>query len=328
MSRVQTISGVVDSSDLGWTLSHEHLVTGTGGVERIPGLYDAEDAYRRSLAALEQVHAAGVRTIIDCTAFDLGRQPALFERIAESSPVQIVAATGTYRWVPFPYFRMDPDTLAKLFLVDLQEGLDGRSSVKAGIVKIAWDLEYRLDEGDSRSPRAHLEKVARAAARAARTAGVPITCHTRPLDRHGDRLLDIFEEEGLDLRAVTIGHSNDTDDADYLLGLLRRGANVGLDRFNLRDEGEALRRSQLALTLIRAGFAEQISLGHDSVAYSMNVGPATGGPSVENPECWLPIPKQQVPWLREQGVTDDEIDAATVRSVRATFEAASRMALG
>ena len=39
MSQVQTITGVMDSADIGWTLSHEHLVSGMGTMERT-GLYD------------------------------------------------------------------------------------------------------------------------------------------------------------------------------------------------------------------------------------------------------------------------------------------------
>ncbi|SVD87511.1 uncharacterized protein METZ01_LOCUS440365, partial [marine metagenome] len=33
MSKIQTISGMIDSKDIGWTLSHEHLVSGMGGMD-------------------------------------------------------------------------------------------------------------------------------------------------------------------------------------------------------------------------------------------------------------------------------------------------------
>jgi phosphotriesterase-related protein len=325
MSQVQTISGPVDSGALGWTLSHEHLTSGMGGVERIPGLYNEDEVFRRCMDALKRAYDAGIRTIVDCTPLDLGRQPALFERLAEASPIQIVGATGVYRWVPLTYYSWTADTLAEQFLRDIQDGMDGTSPVRAGIIKLAWDLEYRIEDGGERSPRAQLEKAARAAARAARAAGVPITCHTRAADRHGDRLLDIFEEEGLDLRAVTIGHSNDSRDMDYLLGMLKRGATVGLDRYVASDNDEMTRRAGVALELIRAGYAEQVCLGHDAAACSMNAGPPTGGPRVENDACWLPVPEFQVPWLREQGVSDADIEAVMSGSVRATFDAARAM---
>ena len=59
--------------------------------------------------------------------------------------------------------------------------------------QLAWDYEYRLDDGPG-SPRLQLEKAARGAARASRATGVPITCHTRASDELGLPLLDIFEE--------------------------------------------------------------------------------------------------------------------------------------
>jgi phosphotriesterase-related protein len=325
MSAVETIAGPVDSADLGWTLSHEHLTSGMGGMEHIAGLYDEDEAFRRSMDALNLAHEAGIRTLIDCTPLDLGRQVGLFERLAGESPIQIVACTGVYRWVPLSYYAWDEDTIAAHFLRDLQDGMDG-TSVRAGIIKLAWDLEYKLDEGGARSPRAQLEKCARGAARAAKAAGVPITCHTRPADRHGDRLLDIFEEEGLDLRAVTIGHTNDSHDLDYVLGLAKRGATIGLDRYMQRDEEELARRAGIALALVEAGHAEQTCLGHDSASCSMNGGLPSGGSRVENDRCWLPIPEFQLPWLREHGVTDQQIDQLMAGSVQATFDAAAAMA--
>ena len=101
---VNTISGSMNSSDLGWTLSHEHLVSGMGGMDKITQLYDRDEALRRCQQALEVVYASGIRTIIDCTPLDLGRQADVFERLADTSPVNVIAATGLYRWVPLTYY--------------------------------------------------------------------------------------------------------------------------------------------------------------------------------------------------------------------------------
>ena len=83
MSQVQTITGVMDSADIGWTLSHEHLVSGMGTMERT-GLYDEVDALRRCNDALQVTYDAQIRTIIDCTPVDLGRQVSAFQSLAET----------------------------------------------------------------------------------------------------------------------------------------------------------------------------------------------------------------------------------------------------
>ena len=325
MSAVQTISGTLDSSELGATLSHEHLCSGMAGMERVPGLYDESEAVERNMEAMQRARDAGIRSIIDCTPLDLGRQVSLFERLAASAPVHVVVSTGVYRFVPLTYYAWDADHIAEYFLRDIQEGIEG-TGIRAGMIKLAWDLEARLDDGGPRSPRLQLEKCARGAARAAKAAGVPITCHTRAADRHGDALLDIFEDEGLDLRAVTIGHTNDSDDRDYVLGLAERGATVGLDRFFSSDEQYVARRSRVALWLVEGGYAEQTCLGHDNAAYSLNGGPAGGGARPFAPDCWLRVSNDEVPWLLANGASEDDIDAMLTRSIRATFEAAAAMA--
>lgn len=322
MSTVQTIRGPVDSSALGRTLSHEHLTNGVSGMERIPGLLRREEMVDRCVEALEHARHSGIETVIDLTPFDLGRQVWLFEQVAERTQVNVVCATGVYRWVPPIYFGWDEDEIAAHFVREIRDGIEG-SGVRAGVIKLAWDLEYRLNDGPARfTPRSHLEKTARAAARAAKVTGVPISCHTRAVDELGTPLLDLFEDEGLDLRAVTIGHSNDTQNQRYLRSLAARGATVGLDRFFSTAEEYVAQRGGVALGLVQAGYAEQVCLGHDATP----AGLWGRWREERTPDCWTLVPEHEVPWLLTNGATHDDIDAMLRRSIRATFEAAARMA--
>jgi phosphotriesterase-related protein len=307
---VQTIRGPVDVQDLGRTLSHEHLTAGGPGMERLPWIYDEDEAVAANVEALQRVKAAGIDSLIDLTPLDLGRQARLFQRVAAADTgVHVICATGVYRWVPMYFLRREPDEIAEHFLRELRDGIEG-TGIRPGIIKIAWDLEYRLTEGrPGFTARDMLERTARAAARAAKAAGVPISCHTLASDELGTPLLDLFEDEGLDL--------------DYLQRLAARGATSGLDRYGaLYPEEERVRRAELALALVQAGYAEQVCLGHDASPYY-----CFGG-TEPNPECWLPVVQHEVPWLRAHGAGEDDIDAMLRRSIIATFEAAARMASG
>ena len=321
MSTIHTIRGPIDSANLGRTLSHEHLCTGAAGMERIPSLLNRPEMIARCVEALERVRRSGIDAVIDLTPFDLGRQMWLFEAVAERTDMHVVCATGVYRWVPPIYFGWSEDEVAEHFVREITDGIEG-TGIKAGIIKLAWDLEARLTDGRN-PPRAMLEKMARGAARAAKATGVPISCHTLATDRLGIPLLDLFADEGMDLRAVTIGHSNDTADMEYLTGLARRGATVGLDRFQfaLATDEYVAQRGSIALALVQAGYAEQVCLGHDASPAGL-----WGRWNPErHPECWTLVPEREVPWLRAHGATDDHIDALLHRSVRATFEAAAKM---
>jgi phosphotriesterase-related protein len=323
MTTVQTIRGPIDVQELGRTLSHEHLTAGGAGMERQPWIYNEAEGAAANVEALKLAKEAGINSLIDLTPMDLGRQAGLFQRVAEANTgVNIVCATGVYRWVPLYLRARDADSVAEHFLREIQDGIDG-TSIRPGMIKLAWDLEYRDTVGrEGFTTRDALQRTARGAARAAKAAGVPISCHTLASDELGTPLLDLFEDEGLDLRAVTIGHSNDSHDLDYLKGLAARGATVGFDRFfGAAPDEEKVRRSRLALEMVNAGYAEQVCLGHDASPY-YRMGPAIPA----NPGCWLPVSQFEVPWLLENGATEDNVDAMQRRSIVATFEAAARMA--
>lgn len=320
MTKVQTIRGPIEVDDLGFTLSHEHLTAGGPAMDRIPSVYNEDEAYAVNLQALALAKAAGVRSMIDLTTMDLGRQVRLLQRVADANTgVNIVCATGIYRWVPAYFLLREPDDIAEFLLGEINDGIEG-TDIRAGIIKLAWDLEYRLDEGPY-SPRAALERCARGAARAAKAAGVPISCHTLAADELGTPLLDLFEDEGLDLAAVTIGHSNDSTDLEYLKRIAGRGANLGFDRYGgIRPVEENERRAALASALVAEGFGDQVSLGHDGSPY-MRFG--MNRPTDFN--CWTYVPDHEVPWLRANGLSEEQIAGMTQRSVRRTFEAAAAM---
>lgn len=328
VTAINTIRGPVDTGDLGWTLSHEHLTGGGAGMQAFPWIYDEDTAVAKNVEALRRAKDAGIDSLIDLTPYDLGRQISLFEKIAEADTgVHIVCATGAYRWVPMYLVNRDPDAIAEHFLRELRDGIQ-ESSIRPGIIKLAWDQEYRLNDGpEGMTIRAGMERTARGAARAAKAAGVPISCHTLARDELGTPLLDIFEDEGLDLRAITIGHSNDSTDLDYLRGVAARGATVGFDRYFPRaGEDEMVRRAGLALAMAEAGYAEQVTLGHDASPYYCFGGAPV--PGIDPANCWLSVPQHEIPWLREHGASENQVEAMTRGSIRAMFEAAAKLPAG
>ncbi|MEI7926669.1 MAG: SNF2-related protein, partial [Chloroflexota bacterium] len=143
MATIQTINGPKDSSELGQVLNHEHLTSGMGSFERL-GYYNREDAIRRGVEALQNAYDVGIRTVIDCTPLDLGRDELLFDGIAGKTPMNVICATGVYRWVPMPYAAWDEDGAAAFMLREINDGIAG-TSIKPGIIKLARDIEYQLE---------------------------------------------------------------------------------------------------------------------------------------------------------------------------------------
>ena len=313
MATINSVLGEMDTADLGFTLSHEHVLVASAGIQQIyPEFIDRAATIRRGIADLTAARAEGLRSIIDVTTIDLGRDIRLLEEVSRGSGVHIICATGAWRDIPRVFWTATPDDIAPLYIREIQEGIEG-TGIKAGIIKVANDMGGVTPEG---------EIILRAAARAHKATGAPISTHTWAPERVGEQQVAIFQDEGIDLNRVYIGHSNDTDDIGYLTGLLEQGVWIGLDRYPGRPEvldWEA--RTQTAYKLIQAGWAHRIMLGHDwSVALLIANREARRERDIANPDGYLFITRRVLPRLAELGASQDDIHKIMTDNPRRFFE--------
>ena len=153
---------------------------------------------------------------------------------------------------------------------------------------------------------------------------MPISTHTWAPERVGEQQIRIFEEEGVDLNRVYIGHSNDTTDIKYLTGLMDKGAWVGLDRYPGGEtpgtpnwEG----RTEIVKKLVDAGYGDRIMLGHDrDVTVTMGNKAEQESARRYNPDGFLFITRRVLPRLRQMGVSEEAIDDIMVGNPRRFFE--------
>jgi phosphotriesterase-related protein len=315
MAVINSVLGPLDTSELGFTLSHEHVLVASAGIQHVyPEFIDREATIEKAVAELTEAYGEGLRTIVDVTTIDLGRDIRMLEEVSRKTGVHIICATGTWRDIPRAFWTATPDMIAPLYIREIQEGIEG-TGIKAGIIKVANDVGGVTAEG---------EIVLRAAARAQKATGVPISTHTWAPERVGEQQVRIFEEEGVDLDRVYIGHSNDTTDTGYLIGLLERGVWIGLDRFpGGRTAGtpDWQGRTDTAKKLIDAGFGHRIMLGHDwSVTLTIASKESQEDRRRYNPDGYLFVTRNVLPRLREMGVPDDAITQIMVDNPRRFFE--------
>ncbi len=313
MAKINSVLGEIDAADLGFTLSHEHVLVASAGIQQIyPEFIDRAATIQRGIADLTAARNEGLRSIIDVTTIDLGRDIRLLEEVSRASGVHIICATGTWRDIPRVFWTATPDDIAPLYIREIQDGIEG-TGIKAGIIKVANDMGGVTPEG---------EIILRAAARAHKATGAPISTHTWAPERVGEQQVAIFQDEGIDLNRVYIGHSNDTDDIGYLTGLLEQGVWIGLDRYPGRPEvldWEA--RTQTAYKLIQAGWAHRIMLGHDwSVALLIANREARAARDIANPDGYLFITRRVLPRLAELGASQDDIHKIMTDNPRRFFE--------
>jgi predicted metal-dependent phosphotriesterase family hydrolase len=249
---VTTVRGDIDRSELGVTLSHEHVLINLFRVyqpHRDMYLHDEVLAVRE----LNDFVALGGGTVVDLTTPDLGRKPRLLHEISIQTGLNIVMGCGRYR-TPFyepAIERLTTAELAQLFIDDIRIGVDG---VRPGVIgEIGTDLDY---------VNPIEERVHRAAARAAVETGLPLFTHSLG-SSVGSLQLDIFRDEGLSAERVAIGHADTWPDREYHLKILDQGAYLSFDTIRGQVPYETHRTIDLIKNAVDHGFADQILFSHD-----------------------------------------------------------------
>jgi phosphotriesterase-related protein len=304
MAAVPTVLGTVDSSELGTTLMHEHIVlVQPEFAVNFPGRFDIEaqdDLAHRELTALKR---AGVDTVVDLTVVGLGRDVKRVRRIVDGTGLNAIVATGIYFFDDLPLFYTNrgpgtvnggPDPVLEFLTQDIEQGIAG-SGIRAGILKCVTDRKGLTDD---------IERVLRANARVHRATGVPITTHTDAATRRGIDQQSVFKQEGVDLSRVVIGHCGDSTDIGYLTSLMDAGSYIGLDRFGLETILSDKVRIQTLITLITMGYSERIVISHDTSCFSQHYEPSK---RAEHLPHWKlgSIVGTIVPQLRASGVSEE-----------------------
>jgi phosphotriesterase-related protein len=293
---VPTATGPVRPDELGFTLMHEHSAIFSPGMrEAYPHLYDHVEIRNKLIMGFRDALESGVRTIVDCTTPDLGRDPELVIDAATVSGLQVVLSTGIWLDVPRWFQVRDADAAAELFVRELDEGI-GSTGVRAGIIKIA--------SHEAVTPAQ--ETIVRGAARAANATGTAITTHTLPGARTGLRQLEILREEGVPLDRVVIGHSS-CDDRAYLEELYAAGCYVGWDQFGLPSEiGDEAAVTRALIAFLIEGRADRTLVSGDYGPFvDWDLSPAHG---------YGYVPGTVLRRLHEGGVSDQDIRRMTVES--------------
>ena len=320
---VETVKGPVDTGELGQTLMHEHVFVLNADVQlNYPEEWGSEDdRVADAVQKLTELAATGVRTIVDPTVIGLGRYIPRIQRIAEQVDLNIVVATGCYTYDDVPFFFHHrgpalnaavgaevPDPMVDMFVGDIEDGIAG-TGVRAAFLKCAIDHQGLT---------AGVERVMRAVAGAHRATGAPITVHTHPGSRTGLAVQEVLGDEGVDPRRVVLGHSGDTTDVDHLSELAEAGFVLGMDRFGINLETTFEAREDTVVEMCRRGHAGSMVLSQDASCYIDWLAP--GVMDLLPQWHYTHIHDDVLPYLREHGVTDEQITTMLVDNPRRYFE--------
>jgi phosphotriesterase-related protein len=320
---VNTVHGPVPVTELGMTLTHEHLFADWTKRSTEPDEAEARAAYHARVDAsvrwlltdfpslsrdnllqnepgvvaeevLNFVDVGG-RTVLDCTNPDVGRDPLVLQSIAAKAGINVVMGSGWYvdAFHAAENGGLTVDELFAELLSEFDDGV-GDTGIRPGIIgEIGVSQEFT-----------DFEKIRlRAAARVQRQVGVPLFIHLPGWQRRAFEVLDIVvEEEGVAPGAIVLCHMDPSGtDPDYQREVAARGVWLGFDMIGMTTyyagEGQSPSPEETARAvarLIKEGHADRILLSQDFSSKGMWT--RYGGNGIAY------VPKLFLPRLERHGV--------------------------
>lgn len=299
-----TVRGPIDSSEIGYTLCHEHLLCDLWKiVQSYDGILDDELLAIRELGAYRE---AGGSTVIDVTSGGLGRNPLALRRISEATNLNIILGAAWYREGVYPnlVYELDSTALADCIVDEIIKGVDG-TDVRAGVIgEIGTERRFITPAQ---------ERVFRASARAHLRTGVAIVTHTTHFGELALEQIALLREEGVKPSGIVISHLGDRMNQDHLLDIARTGVYLGIDNIGYSGDGypsDGVRAANVKM-LIEEGHLTQIMLSGD-VCMKSHLH-AYGGKGYDH------VPLRFLPLLSKLEVTSEQVHAMTVTNPGRAF---------
>jgi len=306
--KIVALDEVIAPDELGFTLTHEHIMSNFGGPASYDPAYDREKLIAQVLPYLRKVRALGVETIFDCTTAYFGRDVKLLKTLADSSGLNLVTNTGYYaaaddRYVPDFAYAETSEQLAKRWIDEFKNGIDG-TSIRPGFIKLAFD------DG---APSAIDKKLFQAGILTHKATGLTLAVHTGNNPEAAHWQLQALQEAEVHPSAWIWTHANKVETVDPLLEAARNGAWISLDG----ARGDALEKHvQFLKALKNADYLNRILLSHDGNSFPR------GGAIRPYEEILTAL----LPRLRTEGFTEAEIEQLTVKNPVRAFAILKRLA--
>ena len=298
---ILTVNGPVPASEMGITLSHEHVLVDFIGADSTGyQRWDRQEVIEKVVPYLDEIRKYKVSTLIECTPAYLGRDPWILKELSRRTGMNLLTNTGYYGahdnlYIPEHFYGKNAEEIAQIWVQEFEQGIEG-SGVRPGFIKIAV--------GESDSLSAVHAKIITAAALAHKQTGLVIASHTGP-DGPAFAQLRVLQSQGVDPSSFIWVHAQ----RGTLEGNIRAagmGTWISLDNVNTgRPSGSDYDIQWYALRILelkKAGYLDHVLISHDAGWYDPDQ--EDGGPF----RGFTGIFTGLIPALQREGFSSEDID--------------------
>jgi phosphotriesterase-related protein len=309
---LMTVNGKVRSSEIGFTLTHEHiLVDFTGADNYDPDQWNDDEVLRVVKPYIQEIKELGCRTMIECTPNFIGRDPILLRKISDQTGLNMITNTGFYgaadnKYLPRQAFTEPAETLARMWIKESKDGIEG-TGIRPGFMKI----------GVAPGSLSELhQKLVKAAAITHLETGLSIASHTGPAKPAFEQI-DLLRSAGISPEAFIWVHAQNEENSSNRIKVAKAGAWVSIDGLNTENVHQYVRWLQ---EFRNEDLLNKILVSHDAGWYS------PGEPGGGSFTPYSTVFEKLLPELRKYDFTDQEIGRIFINNPAAAFSIRLRKA--
>ncbi|MCG8511804.1 MAG: hypothetical protein MI741_21525, partial [Rhodospirillales bacterium] len=225
MGKARTILGDIEATELGFTMSHEHILTDPKGEGTKATGEEGGDHLLNSVEKAKEMliefREAGGGTVVETTPRSWGRNTPGMVEASQATGIHVLACTGVICEEHGMGPEVDDMTINQIaddMIAECTEGMDGTDH-KAGWIKVGTAYMHITPNE---------EKYIRAGARAATKTGAPLHAHTTN-GTMGIEITEILQDEGFDMERMIIAHVDRNPDLWYHRQMLKTGVYLIYD---------------------------------------------------------------------------------------------------
>jgi len=305
--KVITVLGEIPASEMGITLTHEHVLVDFAMIDSItPNRYNKDSVIMKVLPYFEELKPFKVATFVDCTPEFMGKDPQLLAELSRKTGINILTNTGWYaadnqRHIPHEINDMSAEDIAKIWIEEAKNGI-GNTGIKPGFIKIGIN-DSQLTEAD--------KKLVAAACLTHLETGLTIMSHT---GRASAALaqLQILKQYGVDPSAFIWAHAMVESSKDNILAISQMGCWVAFDGIH-EEMVTIIRFTDLLHFMKSTRQLNRVLLSHDAGWYQ------PGKPNGGEIRPYTALFNFLIPYVMSEGFTQKDIDQIIIKNPAEAF---------